>query len=77
MEIMSKEMKKYILSFDALATVAYERGVVTLIGDEMWRVQQIASKASSKIGDAGLNIFEYGCTRRNFKNYYRYRRCRR
>ncbi len=51
-----KRNEKYILSFDALATVAYERGVVTLIGDEMWRVQQIASKASSKIGDAGLNI---------------------
>ena len=51
-----KRNEKYILSFDALATVVYERGVVTLIGDEMWRVQQIASKASSKIGDAGLNI---------------------
>ena len=51
-----KRNEKYILSFDALATVAYERGVVTLIGDEMWRVQQIASRASSKIGDAGLNI---------------------
>ena len=48
--------EKYILSFDALATIAYERGVVTLIGDEMWRVQQIASKASSRIGNAGLNI---------------------
>jgi len=48
--------EKYILSFDPLATIAYERGVVTLIGDEMWRVQQIASKASAKIGDAGLNI---------------------
>ena len=51
-----KRHEKYILSFDPLATIAYERGVVTLIGDEMWRVQQIASKASSKIGDAGLNI---------------------
>ena len=51
-----KRNEKYILSFDALATIAYERGVVTLIGDEMWRVQQIASKASSKIGEAGLNI---------------------
>ncbi|MDA0756994.1 MAG: aspartate kinase [Crenarchaeota archaeon] len=51
-----KRNEKYILSFDALATVAYQRGVVTLIGDEMWRVQQIASKASSRIGDAGLNI---------------------
>jgi aspartate kinase len=27
-----------------------------MIGDEMWRVQQIASKASAKIGEAGLNI---------------------
>jgi aspartate kinase len=51
-----KRNEKYILSFDPLATIAYERGVVTLIGDEMWRVQQIASKASAKIGDAGLNI---------------------
>ena len=51
-----KRNEKYILSFDSLATIAYERGVITLIGDEMWRVQQIASKASSKIGDAGLNI---------------------
>ena len=56
MEIMLKEMKKYLLSFDSLATIAYNRGVITLIGDEMWRVQQIASKASSKIGEAGLNI---------------------
>ena len=51
-----KRNEKYILSFDSLATIAYERGVITLIGDEMWRVQQIASKASSKIGAAGLNI---------------------
>ena len=48
--------EKYILSFDALANISYQRGVITLIGDEMWRVQQIASKASSKVGDAGLNI---------------------
>ena len=39
-----------------MATIAYNRGVITLIGDEMWRVQQIASKASSKIGETGLNI---------------------
>ena len=48
--------EKYILSFDSLANISYQRGVITLIGDEMWRVQQIASKASSSIGDAGLNI---------------------
>jgi aspartate kinase len=51
-----KRNERYILAFDSLATITYNRGVITLIGDEMWRVQQIASKASSKIGDAGLNI---------------------
>ena len=51
-----KRNEKYLLSFDPFTTIVYNRGVITLIGDEMWRVQQIASKASSKIGDAGLNI---------------------
>lgn len=48
--------EKYLLGFDSLASITYDRGVVTLIGDQMWRIQQIASKASSRIGDAGLNI---------------------
>lgn len=48
--------ERYILGFDSLANITYNRGVVTLIGDEMWRVQQIVSKASSRIGDAGINI---------------------
>ncbi len=51
-----KRNERYILAFDSLATITYNRGVITLIGDEMWRVQQIASKASSKIGEVGLNI---------------------
>ncbi len=51
-----KRNEKFLLGFDSLATITYNRGVITLIGDEMWRVQQIASKASAKIGDAGLNI---------------------
>ena len=51
-----KRNDKYILAFDPLASITYNRGVITLIGDQMWRVQQIASKVSSKIGDAGLNI---------------------
>ena len=51
-----KRNERYVLAFDPLASITYNRGVVTLIGDEMWRVQQIASKASSKIGEAGLNI---------------------
>ena len=48
--------EKYLLGFDPLASITYNRGVVTLIGDQMWRVQQVASTASSKIGEAGLNI---------------------
>ena len=51
-----KRNEKYVLGFDALATITYNRGVITLIGDEMWRVQQIVSKTSAKIGEDGLNI---------------------
>ena len=51
-----KRNEKYFLGFDSLATITYNRGVITLIGDEMWRVQQIASKSSYKIGQVGLNI---------------------
>ena len=48
--------EKYLLGFDSLASITYNRGVVTLIGDQMWRVQQIASRASSSVGEVGLNI---------------------
>jgi aspartate kinase len=51
-----KRNEKYFLAFDSLASITYNRGVITLIGDEMWRVQQVASRTSSKIGEAGLNI---------------------
>jgi len=51
-----KRNEKYFLAFDPLAKITYNRGVITLIGDEMWRVQQVASKTSAKIGEAGLNI---------------------
>lgn len=51
-----KRNEKYFLGFDSLATIAYNRGVITLIGDEMWRVQQVASRTSAKIGESGLNI---------------------
>ncbi|MGI0074116.1 MAG: aspartate kinase [Nitrosotalea sp.] len=51
-----KRNERYVLAFNPLASITYNRGVITLIGDEMWRVQQVASKASSKIGEAGLNI---------------------
>jgi aspartate kinase len=51
-----KRNERYVLGFDSLASITYNRGVITLIGDQMWRVHQIVSKASSKIGSAGLNI---------------------
>jgi len=51
-----KRNEKYFLAFDSLATITYNRGVITLIGDEMWRVQQVASRTSAKIGESGLNI---------------------
>jgi len=51
-----KRNEKYILGFDSLASINYDRGVITLIGDEMWRVQQVASRTSAKVGEAGLNI---------------------
>jgi aspartate kinase len=51
-----KRNEKFVLGFDPLATITYNRGVITLIGDEMWRVQQIVSKTSAKIGESGLNI---------------------
>jgi len=51
-----KRNEKYFLGFDSLAKITYNRGVITLIGDEMWRVQQVASRTSTKIGESGLNI---------------------
>jgi aspartate kinase len=36
--------------------VVYGRGVVTLIGDQMWRMPNIASTATSTVGDHDINI---------------------
>lgn len=51
-----KRNEKYLLGFDSLATITYHRGVITLIGDEMWRVQQVVSRTSARIGQTGINI---------------------
>lgn len=51
-----KGNEKYFMGFDPLATITYGRGVITLIGDQMWRVQQIASRTSARVGESGLNI---------------------
>jgi aspartate kinase len=36
--------------------IVYERGVITLIGDQMWRMPKIASTASSTVGEHDINI---------------------
>ena len=53
---MLRKNEKYVLGFDPLVTITYNRGLITLIGDEMCRVQQIVSKTSAKIGQSVLNI---------------------
>ncbi len=64
-----KRNERYILGFDSLASITYNRGVITLIGDEMWRVQQVASKASSRIGEAGLNILNMDAQEETSQNH--------
>ncbi|MBP2624907.1 MAG: aspartate kinase [Nitrosopumilaceae archaeon] len=51
-----KRNERYLLSFDPFANIIYNRGVITLIGDDMWRVQQVVSKIGYNIGKVGLNI---------------------
>jgi len=43
-----KRNEKYVLGFDALATITYNRGVITLIGDEMWSVNKLCLKLAQK-----------------------------
>ena len=38
------------------AEIVYGRGVVTLIGDNMWKMPKIASTTSSTVGEHGINI---------------------
>src|SRR5919197_925331 len=48
--------ERHIRAYCPNAEIAYGRGVVTLIGDEMWRVPKIASTASSTVSEHDLNI---------------------
>ncbi|MDI1496083.1 MAG: amino acid kinase [Cenarchaeum symbiont of Oopsacas minuta] len=51
-----KRNNKYFLAFDSLASITYKRAAITLIGDEMWRVQNIVAKISARLGKADINI---------------------
>jgi aspartate kinase len=48
--------ERHVRAYCPKAEIVYGRGVVTLIGDEMWRVPKIASTASSTISEHDLNI---------------------
>ena len=48
--------ERHVRAYWPKAEIVYGRGVVTLIGDEMWRVPKIASTASNTVSEHDLNI---------------------
>jgi len=48
--------ERHFRAYDPKVKVVYGRGVVTLIGDLMWRMPKIVSTASSTVGEYGINI---------------------
>jgi aspartate kinase len=48
--------ERHFRAYDQKVYIVYGRGVVTLIGDEMWRVPKIASTASSIVSEHDINI---------------------
>ena len=51
-----KKNERNFKAYDSKVEILYGRGVVTLIGDEMWKVPKIASMASSTMSDNDINI---------------------
>jgi aspartate kinase len=48
--------ERHFKAYYPKAEIVYGRGVVTLIGDQMWRMPKIASTASSTVGEHDINI---------------------
>jgi aspartate kinase len=48
--------ERHFRAYYQKAEIVYGRAVVTLIGDEMWRVPKIASTASSTVSEHDINI---------------------
>jgi len=46
-------------AFYSRVEIVYDRGVVTLIGDNMWKMPKIASTTSSTVGEHGINILNF------------------
>jgi aspartate kinase len=51
-----KRHERHFRAYYPKANIVYGRGVVTLIGDEMWKVPKIASTASSTVSEHDINI---------------------
>lgn len=51
-----RRQERHVRAYHPKAEIVYGRGVVTLIGDEMWRVPKIASTASSTVSEHDINI---------------------
>ena len=51
-----KRYERHVKAYDSNAEIVYGRGVITLIGDEMHRVPNVASMASGTLGEQGINI---------------------
>ncbi|HLG36656.1 MAG TPA: aspartate kinase [Nitrososphaera sp.] len=51
-----RRQERHIRAYHPKAQIVYGRGVVTLIGDEMWRVPKIAATASSTVSEHDINI---------------------
>ena len=51
-----RRYERHFRAYDPKVEVVYGRGVVTLIGDLMWRMPKIVSTASSTVGEYDINI---------------------
>jgi aspartate kinase len=51
-----RRQERHFRAYYQKADIVYGRAVVTLIGDEMWRVPKIASTASSTVSEHDINI---------------------
>jgi len=51
-----RRYERHFRAYYPRTDIVYGRGVVTLIGDEMWKVPKIASTASSTVSEHDINI---------------------
>jgi aspartate kinase len=51
-----RRKERHFKAYYPKVEIVYGRGVITLIGDQMWRIPKIASTASSTVGEHDINI---------------------